>query len=102
MIGNVHAEKVFARGRDSVDLMAFGGVSVRTIDGLRLGAEYVAQDLEDRFERDEAEGGARHYAGPIASVELAHGALWITGGPAFGVNRQSQPLIGRLTMLASF
>ncbi|MBI5535132.1 MAG: hypothetical protein HY898_20565 [Deltaproteobacteria bacterium] len=102
LLGNAHVEKVFAPGRDSVDLMAFGGVSVRTTDMLRLGAEYVAQDLEDRFEPEEAEGGVRHYAGPVASVELAQGALWITGGPAFGINRQSQPLIGRLSMLASF
>ena len=102
LAGNAHIEKVFAAGRDSVDLLAFGGVSVRAYQGLRLGAEYVAQDLEDAFEREEAEGGARHYAGPVASLELADGTLWLTGGPAFGINRQSQPLIGRVSMIASF
>jgi hypothetical protein len=102
LAGNAHVEKVFAAGRDSVDLLAFGGVSVRATDVLRLGAEYVGQDLEDAFERNEAEGGARHYAGPVASLELAHGALWITGGPAFGLQRQNQSLMGRLSMLAAF
>jgi hypothetical protein len=100
--GNAHVEKVFAAGRDRIDLLAFGGVSVRTVGALRLGAEYVGQDLEDAFEREEAEGGARHYAGPTASWELGQGRVWITGGPAFGLQHNSAPVLGRLAVLAAF
>lgn len=100
--GNAHAEKIFAGGRDSVDLLAFGGASIRATHQLRLGAEYVGQDLEDAFEPGEAEGGARHFAGPVAAVTLLNDAFWITAGPALGLNERSPRLIGRLTMLATF
>jgi hypothetical protein len=102
LAGNAHVEKIVAAGRDSVDLLAFAGASMRTTEALRLGAEYVGQDLEDAFEREEAEGGARHFAGPVASLQVANDAVWITGGPAFGLNRQSPPFLGRLTVLAAF
>lgn len=100
--GNAHAEKVFASGRDSIDLLAFGGASFRATRELRLGAEYVGQDLEDAFEQEEAEGGARHFAGPTAALELQNGRFWITAGPAFGLNSKSPPLQGRLSIVASF
>ena len=102
LVANAHVERVFAAGRDGVDILAFGGVSARVTDQLRLGAEYVGQDLEDAFEHDEAEGGARHYAGPVASLQLANDAFWLTAGPAFGLTERSPRLLGRLSMLVSF
>jgi hypothetical protein len=102
LAGNAHFEKVFADGRDGVDILAFAGASVRTTEALRLGAEYVGQDLEDAIEDEEAEGGARHFAAAVASLELAQGAFWVTGGPAFGLNKQSPAVMGRVTLVALF
>lgn len=102
MVGNAHFEKVFADNRDNVDILAFAGASVRTTELLRLGAEYVGQDLEDAIENEEAEGGARHFAALVASLELAEGSFWMTGGPAFGLNERSPDLMGRLSLLALF
>jgi hypothetical protein len=102
MVGNAYAEKIFTAGRDSVDLLAFGGASVRATSQLRVGAEYVGQDLEDAFESEEAEGGARHFAGPVAAFHLADGSFWVTAGPAFGLNERSPRLIGRLSVAAAF
>ena len=102
MVGNAHFEKVFADDRDNVDVLAFAGASIRTTEILRVGAEYVGQDLEDVIENEEAEGGARHFAALVASMELAEGSFWITGGPAFGLNDRSPDLMGRLSLLALF
>jgi hypothetical protein len=77
-----HVEHVFAAGRDPVDLYAVAGVSVRVVPILRLGAEYVAQDLEAAFEPEEAEHGARHYPGPNAALALYRRHILVTGGAA--------------------
>jgi hypothetical protein len=68
----------FASGRDGIDILAFVGASVRATESLRIGAEYVGQDLEDAFEHQEAEGGARHFAAAVGALELADGAFWVT------------------------
>lgn len=102
MVGNAHFEKIFADDRDNVDVLAFMGASVKTTEELRIGAEYVGQDLEDAIENEEAEGGARHFGAIVASLELAGGSFWITGGPAFGLNERSPDLMGRLSLLAQF
>lgn len=77
-----HVEHVFAPGRDPVDLYAVAGLSVRVVPMLRLGAEYVAQDLEAAFEGDEAEHGARHYVGPNVALALYGRHILVTGGGA--------------------
>ena len=59
LAGVVHGEKVFAPRRDAVDVMVAMGASYRLGRYVRSGVEYVAQDLEGYFERDEAEGGDR-------------------------------------------
>jgi hypothetical protein len=79
---SVHAEHLFAGKRDPVDLYAVAGASVRVLRLLRLGVEYVAQDLEGLAEDDEAEGGARHYVGPDAALTLVGGKLLVTAGGA--------------------
>lgn len=102
LVGNAHFEKIFAESRDTIDVLAFAGASVRASDLLRVGAEYVGQDLEDAIEGEEAEGGARHFASIVAALTLADGAVWVTGGPAFGLNQRSPDLMGRLSVLALF
>jgi len=79
----VHTEHIFAERRDPIDLYAVLGVSVRVTPILRLGAEYVAQDLEALADEDEdAEGGARHYVGPDVALSLRKNHLLLTGGAA--------------------
>ena len=82
-----HLEHVFAPGRDAVDLYAVAGVSVRVLPLLRVGAEYVAQDLEAAFDEDEAEHGARHYVGPNLALSLYRRHILVTGGGAVEVAR---------------
>lgn len=100
--GNLQAEKALARGRDEIDLMMTAGVSYRAIEGLRVGAEYVAQDLEGLVDREEAEGGARHFAGPTLALDLGGGRAQFVVGPAFGLTQQSPRLLGRAAMLFAF
>jgi hypothetical protein len=79
----LHAEHIFGANRDPIDLYAVVGVSVRVTPILRLGAEYVAQDVEALADDDaDAEGGARHYVGPDVALSLRKNHLLLTGGAA--------------------
>jgi hypothetical protein len=78
----LHAERVFADRRDPLDLYAVAGVSVRVARMLRLGAEYIAQDLEELDGDDAAEGGARHYVGPDVALSIYRNRLLVTAGGA--------------------
>jgi len=91
---NLQADRVFATGRDSVDLTVSGGISYRVLSLLRLGVEYVGQDLEDAFEED-AEGGARMAAGPSAALDLDRGRYQITIASAFGLTAKSPTAVFR-------
>jgi hypothetical protein len=91
---SVHAEHVFAGKRDPVDLYAVAGVSVRVARMLRLGAEYIAQDLEAAGENDEAEGGARHYVGPDVALAFLRSRLLVTAGGAVQI-AQNPGLLAR-------
>ena len=79
---SLHGERVFAPNRDPIDLYAVAGVSVRAARILRVGVEYVAQDLEELDGDDAAEGGARHYVGPDVALSLRHDRLLLTAGAA--------------------
>ncbi|MGZ3404955.1 MAG: hypothetical protein ACXVAN_00825 [Polyangia bacterium] len=79
---SLHGERIFAAQRDPIDLYAVAGVSVRVMRLLRLGVEYIAQDLEELGGDDEAEGGARHYAGPDVALSLHNNRLLVTAGGA--------------------
>jgi hypothetical protein len=100
--GNLHFEKIFGAGRDRVDVLALAGASFKVLDVLRLGAEYVGQDLEEAFDAHAAEGGAKHYLGPNAALDLEHGRVQLAAGPAFGLDARSARLLGRVSMLVSF
>jgi hypothetical protein len=83
----LHGEHVFAPGRDPIDLYAVAGVSVRVASIVRVGAEYIAEDLEAAFDDDEAERGARHYLGPDVALSLFRDRLLVTAGVATQVAR---------------
>jgi hypothetical protein len=55
---------------------------------LRLGVEGVGQDMEEAFGQG-AEGGARYFVGPTASVQLLGERLTIVGGPSVGLSASS-------------
>ena len=78
----LHGERVFAAGRDPIDLYGVAGVSVRVARMLRLGVEYVAQDLEEADGDADAEGGTRHYLGPDIALSLHNNRLLLSAGAA--------------------
>jgi hypothetical protein len=96
-----HGEHVFADGRDGVDLMFRAGASYDVVGPLRAGVEWVGQDLEEAF-NDGAEGGARQFVGPTASVRLLQDRLTVVGGPSFGLSPQSPRLLGRIALAYGF
>jgi hypothetical protein len=96
-----HGEHVFARGRDALDLMVMAGASYRAVGPLRVGVEYVAQDLEGALD-DDAEGGVRHFLGPTAAVELLGQRLTIVGGPSLGLSTQSPTIVGRIALAYAY
>jgi hypothetical protein len=99
---NLHVERVFASDRDALDVLMMAGASYKTLDMLRVGVEYVGQDLEGSFEQDEAEGGAHHYVGPNLALELIGDQLQLVASSAVGLGARAQPLVGRLAMLMTF
>ncbi len=101
LAANVHGERVFQSARDGVDVLVMGGVSYRTLDVLRVGVEWVGQDVEESLASG-AEGGARHYAGPTLALDLWQGRAQLVGGPAFGLTQQTPGLLGKLALVASF
>jgi hypothetical protein len=96
-----HGEHVFADGRDGVDLMFRAGASYRLLGGFRAGVEWVGQDLEEAF-KDAAEGGARQFIGPTASIQLMDDRLTVVGGPSLGLSERSPQLLGRLALSYGF
>ena len=101
LAGTLHAEHIFAEGRDPLDVMVQAGASYEILWHFRAGVEYVGQDLEESFSPG-AEGGARHFAGPIASLQLLEDRLSIVAGPSFGLTDRSPQVLGRLAGSYSF
>jgi hypothetical protein len=90
---NLRGIHYFADGRDPLDLFFAAAASVRATDWLRLGVEYVGEELEGTWDPNEHEvegGGGRHYVGPSASV-LVRGRVRFcaTAGPVIVPNRVS-------------
>lgn len=94
----VHAEKVFAPGRDALDVMAMAGASYRVTRDLRLGVEYVGQD----FEAEDAEGGARHVVGPNVAIDIDRGRLQLVVAGGFGLSERSPRAIVRAGLAGAF
>jgi len=98
---NAYIEHIFAPDRDALDYIGALGASYRIIPGLRVGAEYVGQDLEEMFTSG-VEGGARMGLGPNIAVDLDHNRYQITVAALFGLNAVSPTAIVRAGLLASF
>ena len=96
-----HGEHGFANGRDGVDVMIKAGANYKILDWLRAGVEYVGQDLEESF-KDGAEGGARHFIGPTAGVQLLSDRLSIVAGPSLGLSAISPEWLGRVGVSYGF
>jgi hypothetical protein len=77
------------------------GASYRVYGPFRAGVEYVGQDLEETFS-PEAEGGARHLVGPIASLQLLESRLSLVSGPAVGLTSTSPTFVYRLAASYGF
>jgi hypothetical protein len=101
LAANLRADKMFAAGRDSVDLFTMLGVSYRVVGGLRLGVEYVGQDLEDAFEAD-LEGGARHAVGPNLALDLDGGRYQVILASGFGLNAASPTAVVRAGLTLNY
>jgi hypothetical protein len=101
LAATVHGEHVFSQGRDPLDVMVQLGASYRVVGAFRLGAEYVGQDLEETL-TPEAEGGARHFVGPTASLQLLQNRLSIVAGPSVGLSAYSPALLGRFALAYGF
>jgi hypothetical protein len=95
-------EHVFEPGRDGVDVLVTTGVSYALADAVRVGAEYVVQDLEGAWDPEEADGGIRHFVGPNVALELMRHRARLVAGPAFGLSEGSPRFLGRVAALYSF
>lgn len=90
LTANLRLAHYFHEGRDPVDIMLVAGALARPVDWLRVGAEYVGEELEEAEEgEDEGEvananvdGGGRHLVGPTIAFSLAkhHVRLNLSGG----------------------
>lgn len=84
LTANVRLAHYFHDGRDPVDVMVIAGALARPVEWLRVGAEYVGEELEESEAGDEAQidGGGRHLVGPTLAVSLAkhHVRLNLSGG----------------------
>ena len=92
LFGNALVEKPFAAGRDAVDLITTLGWLQGVGHGLRFGIEAVVEDLEGFWEAEEAEGGAKLYAGPALHWTAPAGRLWLSasGGPIVYATRSAR------------
>ncbi len=97
----VHGEHVFSAGRDPLDVMVQAGTSYRIVGAFRAGIEYVGQDLEESFSPG-AEGGARHFLGPVASLQLLGDRLTMVAGPSLGLSSLSPAFVGRFALAYGF
>jgi hypothetical protein len=94
LAGTLHGEHIFAVGRDPLDVMVDLGASYRVVGSFRAGVEYLGQDLEETFS-DAAEGGPRHFLGPIASLQLLGDRLTLVVGPSIGLSQRSPEFVAR-------
>jgi hypothetical protein len=102
LAGNVQAEKVFDPARDKLDVIITAGTSWALGQHVRIGAEYVGQDLEGLWQHDEAEGGARHMVGPDLAIDLDGGRYQLVVAGGFGLSPQTPRALFRLELAASF
>jgi hypothetical protein len=88
LFGNLRFERALEPGRDRVDVLTTLGWR-RRFGPVHVGVEAVGEDLEGFWDKEEAEGGAKLFAGP--SLDLApRGRAWsasLCGGPILYATR---------------
>ena len=106
LAGNLQLEKRFAVLADPLDVIVRLGVSVEVArsgdDGLRLGLEYVGQDLEDLIEHEDVEGGALHLIAPALTAVLADRRLSVGVAPGLVAGARGVGFGGRLMIAYAF
>ena len=82
-VGNVRFEHALTAGRDGVDVITSVGWAQRVTRAVSIGAEAMGEDIEGFWEKGEAEGGARVFAGPALHVAPPGSKLQVSlvGGP---------------------
>lgn len=93
--GNLQAERRFTSTADGIDLIVRVGANYAVLDELRLGVEYIGQDLEDLIEEEEAEGGAAHLFALSITSELDDKRLHLGFAPGIVVASGATGLGGR-------
>ena len=101
MNGMFHGQHTFADGRDPLDITVDLNASYRIAGHFRAGLEYVGQDLEETFSPG-AEGGPRHFMGPVASIQLWNERVTVIGGPAVGLSALSPDFVARVAASVGF
>jgi hypothetical protein len=99
--GMFHGQHTFADGRDPLDITVDLNASYRIAGHFRAGLEYVGQDLEETFSPG-AEGGPRHFMGPVASIQLWNERVTVIGGPAVGLSALSPDFVARVAASVGF
>jgi hypothetical protein len=94
--GNLLLERRFTSDADPLDVIVRLAVAQAVLPELRLGLEYVGQDLEDAVEDEEAEGGAVHVLAASASLWLMDGDLQIGLAPGIAFTADDIGLVVRL------
>jgi hypothetical protein len=98
---NVRGAHYFHGGRDPLDVQVTLGAAVRATPFLRVGLEYVGDELESDDEDLEARGG-RHYLGPTVGFDLADGRLQLTAGAGPIVTAAATSGLGRAAVAYRF
>jgi len=92
LFGNVSFERAFEQTRDGVDVITSIGWLRRVGSAVHVGAEALGEDLEGLWDPNEAEGGAKIFAGPSVHVAIpAHSwSLTVCAGPIFYPSRNGR------------
>ncbi|HET6899920.1 MAG TPA: hypothetical protein VFK70_16305 [Vicinamibacteria bacterium] len=92
LFGNVSFERAFEQTRDGVDVITSLGWLRQVGRAVHVGAEALAEDLEGFWDPNEAEGGAKIFAGPSVHVAVpAHSwSLSVCAGPIFYAARNGR------------
>ena len=98
---SAHGEHVLTPGRDALDVMVSAGASYAVLGPMRVGVEYVGQDLEGALDPAEVEG-VRHFVGPTVAVELFERRVSLALGPAAGLSSGSPRAVGRMALAYAF
>ena len=98
---SAHGEHVTSPGRDGLDVMVSAGATYAIAGPLRIGVEYVGQDLEGALDPTELEG-VRHFVGPTMALDLERHGLSLVAGPAMGLSPTSPRAVGRMAIAYAF